>query len=305
MSSPILNDQAPVVDALTKLDEQYIVIQNQLQDEIKALKASYAKKFQPLIDERFVVLTASKPDAPEGTPALPEFWSRVIQVAEEFEGYVETWDLPVLKYLDDIRCDLINPDDDDLGFTIQFRFKPNPYFTNNTLTKTIKSEKTSSYIDQVEILEIVCDEINWKEGMDITVETVTKKKSGGGSKKKPSGPKITPRDSFFRFFFRNLGAEHPVPVETMMDDEYDEDDQDDAERMQMYISQDYELSTSLRDYIIPHAIKWFTGEALGSEVDEEEDDDEDEEDEDEDEDEEDEDVSPSDQDKTKQDCKQQ
>ena len=298
------SDEATTIASLVKLDEQYIEIQTALNNEIKQLKVNYAKKFQPLIDSRAEILSGTT-KTEEGTSAIPGFWLRVLATAEEFEGYIEEWDVPVLKYLDDIRCENIDAEDDDLGFKVQFIFKENPYFTNTTITKTIKSEKPNAYIDQVEINEITCDTIEWKAGMDVTVEVVQKKKSGGG-KKKPAKATTCPRDSFFRFFFRNLGPDHPLPEEDIVDedDEEDEEEDDDEDRMQMYISQDYELSTSLRDFIVPHAIKWFTGEALGSEVDEDEEDYEDEDDEDEDENDEDSKNEVKDG-KAKEDCKQQ
>ncbi|XP_021896801.1 nucleosome assembly protein 1;3 [Carica papaya] len=66
-----------------------------------------------------------------------------------------------------------------------------------------------------------------------------------------------------------------------------------AEELQNQMEQDYDIGSTIRDKIIPHAVSWFTGEAIqGDELEIEDDDededigDDDEDDEDEDEDEE-------------------
>jgi nucleosome assembly protein 1-like 1 len=264
-------EETRIVESLEALDAEYIIKQTALNKEIKQLKATYAKEFEKIVESRSEILAGTTQTA-EGSSALPGFWLGVLANAEEFEGLIEEHDQPILRFLDDIQCEDINPEDSDLGFKVHFIFKENEYFENTKITKVIKTEKASEYIDQVDIIEITTDDINWKAGKDVTVEIVKSKKTG--NKKKPA--KATPRDSFFRCFFRNLGEGHDLPEEVEGDEDEDEDEEDLEERMNMYIQQDYELSTALRDYIVPHAIKWYTGEA--NQYSDDEDDDEDEED---------------------------
>merc|ERR1719356_661141 len=68
-------------------------------------------------------------------------------------------------------------------------------------------------------------------------------------------------------------------------DEEEDDDVEDEELLAYLMDSDYEVGTALRDYVIPFAVRWYTGEAA-PEVDDDDDDDEDEEEEEEDDDEE-------------------
>merc|ERR1719389_826286 len=99
-----------------------------------------------------------------------------------------------------------------------------------------------------------------------------------------------PRASFFRTFFRNLGEDFELPTDEEDEDE-DEDDDEDFDLMEMYIQDDVEWSEALRDHIVQHAVRYYTGEAcnLGDDDDEEDDDDDEEGDEDEDDEDDDED----------------
>ncbi|XP_010420030.2 PREDICTED: nucleosome assembly protein 1;3-like [Camelina sativa] len=60
-----------------------------------------------------------------------------------------------------------------------------------------------------------------------------------------------------------------------------------AEELQNLMEQDYDIGSTIREKIIPHAVSWFTGEAIEGEEFEIDNEDEDDIDEDEDEDEED------------------
>merc|ERR1712118_476768 len=83
-----------------------------------------------------------------------------------------------------------------------------------------------------------------------------------------------PRPSFFRMF-RSLGEGYDLPTD--IDDEGDEDDDEMEDKMDMYIREDYETAEALRDQIIPHAVRYYTGEAVPDD-DAEDDDDDDEDD---------------------------
>jgi len=186
-------------------------------------------------------------------------------------------------------------DESDLqkGFKLTFHFVENPFFENDVLWKEYYTEEDSPYTGEMTTTKIKACEIDWKPGKNVTVETVKKKTKGGGAKKaKQKGKeKEEPRDSFFRNFFRNLSAGDPMPelgaeeVRALCD----EDDEDDEEGMlELLMENDYEIGTSVRDQLIPFAVRWYTGEAAPDidfdEDDEEEDEDDDDEDDDDDDD---------------------
>ena len=97
-------------------------------------------------------------------------------------------------------------------------------------------------------------------------------------KSKSRGPPMTKTEkceSFFNFF------SPPDPQELLgMDEEDEEDvDEEEMEAPQDALQEDYEIGCIIKDKIIPHAVSWFTGEAIeDEEYDEEEEYDEDNED---------------------------
>ncbi|XP_038986967.1 nucleosome assembly protein 1;2-like isoform X2 [Phoenix dactylifera] len=138
--------------------------------------------------------------------------------------------------------------------------------------------------DEEPILEkAIGTEIEWLPGKCLTQKLLKKKPKKGSKNAKP----ITKTEecvSFFNFF---------SPPQVPDDDE--DIDEDIAEQLQSQMEQDYDIGSTIRDKIIPHAVSWFTGEAVQEddfedleEDDEDEDgeDDEEEDEEDEDDDEE-------------------
>ncbi|KAH9539095.1 hypothetical protein CY35_15G040900 [Sphagnum magellanicum] len=146
--------------------------------------------------------------------------------------------------------------------------------TNEILAMQLS--KTYHMIEDDEpILErAVGTEIEWIPGKNLTTKVLKKKPKKGAKNAKPV-TKTERCESFFNFF-----SPPQVP-----DDE--DIDQDTAEELQDLMEQDYDIGSTIKDKIIPHAVSWFTGEALQGEDledEDEEDNEDDEEDEDEDED---------------------
>ncbi|KAG6428600.1 hypothetical protein SASPL_112852 [Salvia splendens] len=149
------------------------------------------------------------------------------EISERDEG--------ALKFLKDIKWFRIeNPK----GFKLEFYFDTaNPYFKNAVLTKTYHM------IDEDEpILEkAIGTEIEWLPGKCLT-QKILKKKPKKGSKNTKPITKTEQCESFFNFF---------SPPQ--------------AEELQSLMEQDYDIGSTIRDKIIPHAVSWFTGEAAQDE----------------------------------------
>ena len=269
-----------VVESLIKLDDVYAAIEKELRGKILAIRNEYQPKFDAVVADRSTELS-KKSDAAtisKATPALPNFWLDVLANSEEFRDDIEEYDEPILEYLESVEAADIDPNDEDKGFIVTFKFNENPFFTNGELKKIYTTARANEFTDQLEIVQIASDKIEWKAGKDVTVETVVKKKSGGGAKKKKAQSKQEPRPSFFRFF-RDLDLENfPSEMGDVEDDE-DDEGQDELERLQMFMEHDWERASTLKELIIPRAIRWYTGEAVMDEEDEDdENDDEDDED---------------------------
>lgn len=274
------------VEKLRDLDSTYSSIEKELREKINAIRKQYQPQFENILNDRKTLLAtkAEGADATKGTPAIPNFWLDVLANSEEFADDIEEYDEPVLEYLDSIEASDLDPTDEDKGFVLVFKFRENPFFTNAELRKVYTTARANEFTDQLEIVKIESDKIEWKPAQDVTVEAVQKKRSGGGRKKK-GGVQLQPRPSFFRYF-RDLDQDNiPSEMGEEDEDEYEEEEMDELERLQMFMEHDWDKANTLKELIIPRAVRWYTGEAiqLGEEDEDDDEDDEEEEEEEEEE----------------------
>ncbi|CAI9114353.1 OLC1v1015061C1 [Oldenlandia corymbosa var. corymbosa] len=278
--SDVLETLSPMVrkrvEVLRELQSQHDDLEAKFLEERAALEAKYQKLYEPLYTKRYeivndVVEVKEAGDAAQegdkGTEdcekGVPNFWLLAMKTNVILAEEITERDEAALKYLKDIKwCKIDNPK----GFKLEFFFDTNPFFKNSVLTKTYHM------IDEDEpILErAVGTKIEWCPGKCLT-QKILKKKPKKGSKNSKPITKTENCESFFNFF-------NPPQIPADGDD-YDEDA---AEDFQNLMEQDYDIGSTIRDKIIPHAVYWFTGEAA-DEDDFEDEDDEDELDEEEDE----------------------
>jgi len=285
-------EDPPVVKELKELDDKYLALDREYEEEVGKLIAKFAEKQQPLLSERKKILAAGSEDGPKtGTPALASFWLKAMQNHPSFgeSELLQEYDEPVLEYLQDVTK-VPTDVNRNKGFKLTFYFAENPYFTNMTLEKEYTTEETNPYCGEISVKEIKCDTIDWKEGKDVTVEKVAKKVKGGGAKKaKQKKEKLEARPSFFRDFFRNLKPGCELPDDAKMQAqsmaESDEDDEDDEGLIEFLMDNDHDLGEALSDQIIPFAVRWYTGEAVPEGYDDDDDEEGESEDDDDDDDE--------------------
>ncbi|KAG9156265.1 hypothetical protein Leryth_009143 [Lithospermum erythrorhizon] len=270
------------VDVLREIQSQHDELEAKFFEERAALEAKYQKLYQPLYSKRYEIVNgevevsdSQTEEADKEDKGVPGFWLAALKNNEVVGEEVSERDEEALKYLKDIKW---SRTDDPKGFKLEFLFDTNPYFKNSVLTKIYHM------IDEDEpILEkAIGTEIEWYPGKCLT-QKILKKKPKKGSKNAKPITKTEQCESFFNFF---------SPPEVPEDEE--EIDEDAAEELQNLMEQDYDVGSTIRDKIIPHAVSWFTGEAVQDEYDldgdeDEDDDDDEDEDEDEEDDEEDED----------------
>lgn len=281
------------VEVLRDIQSQHDELEAKFFEERAALEAKYQLLYQPLYNKRYDIVngvsevegvtteaaTEKEEDKEANEKGVPDFWLNAMKNNEVLAEEISERDEGALKYLKDIKwCRIDNPK----GFKLEFFFETNPFFKNTVLTKTYHM------IDEDEpILEkAIGTEIEWHPGKCLTQKLLKKKPKKGSKNAKPI-TKTENCESFFNFF-------NPPQVP-----EEDEDiDEDAAEELQNQMEQDYDIGSTVRDKIIPHAVSWYTGEAIqGDEFGDLEDDDDedidgdedDEDDEDEEEDEDDED----------------
>lgn len=106
-------------------------------------------------------------------------------------------------------------------------------------------------------------EIEWHQGKNVTVKIKKKKQRNKNGKGTRVVTKTEPCESFFNFF---SPPKIPGPDEEGMEEE-------EMEQRQMELESDYEMGIAFQERIVPHAVKWFTGEADDDEMDDDDDDD--------------------------------
>jgi len=284
------------VEVLRGIQSQHDEIEAKFFEERAALEAKYQKLYEPLYAKRYdivngvvevdgVAIEPTSENADEGgdsAKGVPDFWLTALKTNEVLTEEIQERDEPVLKYLKDIKWTRI---DDPKGFKLEFFFDTNPFFKNSVLTKTYHMVDEDDPI----LEKAIGTEIEWYPGKNVT-QKILKKKPKKGSKNTKPITKTEECESFFNFF---------SPPQVPDDDE--DIDEEAADELQGQMEHDYDIGSTIRDKIIPHAVSWFTGEAVqaedfddmedGDEDDDDEDDDDEEDDEDEDEDEDEEELS--------------
>ncbi|CAN0901285.1 Nucleosome assembly protein 1;2 [Linum grandiflorum] len=256
------------------LDEQsqHDEIEAKFFEERAALEAKYQKLYQPFYNQRYEIVNgvseseAAKEDAipAEGDKVeaaegkgVPDFWLLAMQNNDVVSDQITEKDEGALKFLKDIKWSRV---EEPKGFKLEFFFAPNPYFKNTVLTKAYHM------IDEDDpILERATGtEIEWYPGKSLTHKILRKKTKKGSKNAKPV-TKTEDCESFFNFF---------NPPQVPEDDEVL--DEDVAEELQNQMEEDYDVGSTIRDKIIPHAVSWYTGEAVqpdGLDTDDDDDDD--------------------------------
>ncbi|XP_020223778.1 nucleosome assembly protein 1;4 [Cajanus cajan] len=255
------------VETLQDLQRQHDEVEAKFLEERSELEAKYQKLYEPLYTKRYEIVNGvlevegvTNEAVPEETnkdaeeKGVPNFWLTAMKANEILAEEITERDEGALKYLKDIKWCRI---DDPKGFKLEFHFGSNPYFKNSVLTKIYHMID-----DDDPILEkAIGTEIEWHPGKCLT-QKILKKKPRKGSKNAKPITKTEKCESFFNFF---------NPPQVPEDDDDDIDD-DAVEELQNLMEHDYDIGSTIRDKIIPHAVSWFTGEAVESDFEDSEDD---------------------------------
>lgn len=279
------DEDTPVVKSLKSIDDKYCAIEFEFDVEVAKLrKKFFDEKQAALLVERAKILSDTK-DAPAddhefGTPACKGFWLQAFQNADAFAEILEEWDEPVLEYMQDLKRTFLDDTMPMKGFKLEFIFKENPFFSNTSLCLEFHIEHDPQAYKpyrEEECTELKGSTIDWKAGKNVTVEMVAKKTKGGGAKKakqKAKGAKEEPRESFFRFLFRNLkvGDAAPEDLKAMMGGGGEDDDDEDADEamVKMFLGHVHEIGHEIANQIIPYAVRFYTGEAGDQDSDDDE-----------------------------------
>jgi nucleosome assembly protein 1-like 1 len=268
------------VRALQGMQATLTEVHNKYMEEHKALEKKYEALYGPIFAKRAEIAKGERepteaevsngqgddykePDDAKqeesDAAGIPDFWLTAMKNHDIIGELIEERDEECLKFLTDISAKSF--DDPDTGFTLEFHFAENPFFSNTILTKTYHLvEEDEVVLDKAEGCEIA-----WKSGKNLTVTMTKKKVKGKGGRSGRQVMKEEPCDSFFKFF-------KPPQIPEDMDEE--EEDEDMGETMEEMVEHDYEVGCAVAEQLIPKAVLWYTGEA-GDHMDDEDEEDED------------------------------
>lgn len=200
------------------------------------------------------------------TKGIPFFWLTIFKNVDLLNDMVEPHDEPVLKHLTDIEVECL--ENDPMGFVLKFIFSSNEYFSNPVLTKyyemRCKPDEDDPFgFEGPEIIKCKGCTIDWYKNKNVTKKTVMKRQKHKTQGTVGTVSKTLKNDSFFNFF-------DPPQVP-------EEDTEDIDAEVQAILTSDFEIGHYIRERIVPHAVLYFTGEALEEEEDLEEEEEDDEE----------------------------
>jgi nucleosome assembly protein 1-like 1 len=240
----------------------------------------------------------------EDIKGIPDFWLQTFKSVELIHEMIEEYDEPILKHLCDLRVRL--HDAKPYGYTLEFHFNENEYFTNKCITKSYElrtdvDKKDPFGYEGPDIYRCTGSTIDWKKGKNVTARTVKKKQKHKSNGTIRIVTKEIKQDSFFNFFDT---PKQPPNTKTSESEQKSESslvkagDNGEIEEVdeESLLAADFEIGHFFKERLIPKAILYFTGEIDDDELDYDEYDDEEGEDDDLDDDDEDDDDDDDDED---------
>ena len=219
-------------------------------------------------------------DKKEPVKGIPDFWLTVFQNANDsvLHGTVEQIDEPILKHLEDVTVAL---GDTNTGFSLNFHFSENEFFSNPVLSKEYHLQNDYDKDDPLEydgpeVMKAIGCAIDWKPGKNPGVKIIKQKikpkgKGKGGVKFVTKEEK---RDTFFNFF-------KPPNVNALDMKKGDDDEDDEDGEALALLNEDFDIGLNIKEKLISKAVLYFTGEADDIGIDDDFDDEESDEDDDE------------------------
>ncbi|XP_026447006.1 nucleosome assembly protein 1;3-like [Papaver somniferum] len=184
------------VEDLRKIQTEHDEMKAEFFDERAKLEVEFQKKYKPLYDLRFDIVSGRCEVGGEVGNAVPNFWLNAMKANEVLAKVITERDEDALKHLKEIEWESISTPK---GFKLSFYFIDNPYFETATLEKTYHVTDD----DEPSLQKVIGTEIEWKDGKNLTRQQEKKKRKR----------QLDDCESFFNFF-----NSHLVP-----DDDYDLD----------------------------------------------------------------------------------
>lgn len=132
-----------------------------------------------------------------------------------------------------------------------FDFRPNPFFRNKTLRKTMTS-RVDDEDGEAMLISLEGCKMEWVKGKNMTMEKQRKKQKSKGAHGKGKSHHVlidVPRKIFFNFFT----PPDKIPGET---------EEEITEEEEAAVQEDFNQCEAFRRNLIPRAVDYYTGESL-------------------------------------------
>ncbi|XP_063900657.1 nucleosome assembly protein 1-like 1-B [Zophobas morio] len=177
---------------------------------------------------------------------IPNFWLTVLQSCPPLNALIEEHDQEVLQFLEDIRSEMLEFNENVGGYKLIFVFRKNKFFSNKELCKTYYYAKNGNFLNAEVFERAESSTIYWFKDMDLSVVLTKKKQRHKTTGKTRVFIKKEERPTFFTFF---------RPFKAASVEECSE-----SEEAPFAIEQDINVAELLRTTIIPYAVLCYTGE---------------------------------------------
>ena len=286
------------VKALKNLQLKMVDIESGFYDELHQLECKYMQKYEGLFEKRRQIVNGEyepneeeakweyddvlgEEEVKEGGDAtpntdvnsvadglksvnldkeegIPGFWLQSFKSSDLLCEMMQPHDELVLQHLRDIK--IVMHEKAPIGYTIEFYFNKNEYFTNEKLTKTYgltteKDKKDPLSYDGPVFYRCQGCTINWNKDKNVTVKLIKKKQKHKSSGQVRIINKEEKQDSFFNFF------ETPTPdgirpsFKTLMNegqeagDHGEEDDDEMDEENENLYEADFEIGHFFKEVL--------------------------------------------------------
>lgn len=159
------------IEKLQEVQDELEKVNEQASEEVLEIEQKYNEIRRPVYEKRNEVIKS-----------IPDFWVTAFLSHPALGELLNVEDQKIFKYLDSL--DVEDFKDVTSGYSLTFKFKPNPYFEDTKLVKTY------TFLDEGST-KITGTAIKWKEGMGAAYVGNPEMK---GNKRPPS------EESFFSWF---------------------------------------------------------------------------------------------------------
>ncbi len=296
-TEPIPKEISRRVNALKNIQVKMIDIETKFYEELHQLECKYRNFYDPLVEQRAKIINGEyEPTSEESkwtygddaeeqqeealedldditdsvetklnlndatnVKGIPLFWLQVFKQTDLLSDMIQEHDEKLIAYLKDIK--LYMHDKKPYGYTLEFHFHQNEFFTNAVLTKTYELTCDRDEIDPLSydgpvMYKSIGCKIDWNEGMDVTFKLVKKKQKHKNSGTIRVVTKKEKQDSFFNFF--ESPTSDGIRPSFRKNQQSVEDDLD-LSNDERLIEADFEIGHFFKEFIVPNATLYYTG----------------------------------------------